>query len=262
MENNDMNVLAIIQARMSSSRLPRKMTLPIIDGKGALELMLERVAECANINSLAVATTIETDDDEIAALCAELGVECVRGSLDDVLDRFHTAMAIHPDADTIVRLTGDCPLHDPDVIDTIIAKFAETDADYLSNVAPPTFPDGLDTEVLTRKALEKTWSDAKKTSEREHVTLHIRNHPEKFKLANHENPENLSSLRWTLDEPADLKFIAAVYERLYPVNPRFGMRDVLMLLKEHPELSNINTGIARNEGLEKSLALESEKEKR
>ena len=218
--------------------------------------MLERVAECANINSLTVATTIETDDDEIAALCAKLGVECVRGSLDDVLDRFHAAIARHPAADTIVRLTGDCPLHDPDVIDTIIAKFAETDADYLSNVAPPTFPDGLDTEVFTRKALEKTWRDATKQSEREHVTLHIRNHPEKFKLANHENPENLSSLRWTLDEPADLEFISAVYAELYNRDQRFNMTDILELLKRKPEFLTINTGIARNEGLEKSLALE------
>ncbi len=249
--------IAILQARMGSSRLPGKMLLPIIDGKGALELMLERVSRARQIDKIVVATTIDPLDDGIEVLCGKLGVSRHRGSVEDVLDRFHGAISEYPEYDTVVRLTGDCPLHDPAVIDMAIAKFRELRVDYLSNVSPPTFPDGLDVEVFSRGTLTCAWREAEKTSEREHVTLFIREHPEMFSIANMENPSgDLSHLRWTLDERADMKFIAAVFKSLYESNPEFGMGDVLNLLDGNPGLVQINTGISRNEGLEKSLEQE------
>ena len=249
--------IAILQARMGSSRLPGKMLLPIIDGKGALELMLERASRASHIAKIVVATTTDPPDDGIEVLCDKLGVSCHRGNVEDVLDRFHGAISEYPEYDTVVRLTGDCPLHDPAVIDMAIAKFRELRVDYLSNVSPPTFPDGLDVEVFSRDTLTRAWREAEKTSEREHVTLFIRKHPEIFSIANMENPSgDLSHLRWTLDEKADMEFITAIFKSLYESNPKFGRNDVLNLLDVHPELAQINTGIRRNEGLEKSLEQE------
>ncbi len=247
-------VLAIIQARMGSSRLPGKMALPIIHGKGALELMIERVLRCKMIGKLIVATTVHPSDEKLVEICRKAGVECFRGSEEDVLDRFYQAyLSAGKSFNTIVRLTGDCPLNDPAVIDNIISVFLKSDSDYVSNVEPPTYPDGLDTEVIRASVLERVWTETKMKSSREHVTWYIRTNPGLFKNSNVVNDTDLSKHRWTLDEESDYRMIKAVYEDLYDANPGFGMKDVLDFLSGHPEIERLNMKIARNEGLLKSL---------
>ena len=246
-----MQILAILQTRMGSSRLPGKALLPIFGGKGALELMLLRLHGCRNLAGLAVATTTAAIDDPLEALCRQLGVPCFRGQVDDVLDRYYQAARAFGAPEAVVRLTGDCPLHDPAVVDRVVAEFLARRPDYLSNVQPPTFPDGLDTEVFTFAALERAWKEAALKSEREHVTPYIRNHPGIFSLGNVTHAADLSGLRWTLDEARDLDFIRAVYARMGRVD--FGLNDVLGLLAAEPALAELNAEIGRNEGYEKSL---------
>jgi spore coat polysaccharide biosynthesis protein SpsF len=185
-------------------------------------------------------------------MCRSKGIECFRGDLDDVLDRFYHA-ALQCDPDHIVRITGDCPLLDPEVMDGVIEKHIEGNYDYTSNTAPPSFPDGLDVEVFRFSALADAWKEARLHSEREHVTPFIRNNPGRYRMGNLLNGEDLSSLRWTVDERRDLDFVRRVYEYLFPEDPAFGMDDVLRLLEQKPELMEINCGIARNEGYYKSL---------
>ena len=246
-------VLAVIQARMGSSRLPGKMLLPIIDNKGALELMLERVSRAGKLDKIVVATTKSSDDDPLADRCRHLGYECFRGSEDDVLDRYYQTILAFAPVETIVRLTSDCPLHDPMVIDKVVSCFLDSDADYVSNANPPTYPDGLDTEMFSVAALERTWHEAKLQSEREHVTSYIYNHPNLFRIVNVENEKDLSNKRWVLDEKEDYEFIRCIFENLYKKNPLFGMREILELLVENPEFEQINKHISRNEGYQMSL---------
>ena len=254
-----MKILAIIQARMGSSRLPGKMLMPIIDGKGALELMIERVKRACRIDHIMVATTVDKSDDDLAALCDRLNVACFRGSIEDVLDRFYqAACSIDNNFDGVVRLTGDCPLHDPEVIDTVIERYLAGENDYVSNVHPPTFPDGLDVEVFTFSALEKSWKEAELQYEREHVTQHICRHPDSFSSENVAYVEDLSSHRWTLDEPSDFKFIQCVYKHLYHEDKKcFTMHQILDLIEKFPEIKELNNGIERNEGLQLSICSES-----
>jgi len=246
-------VLAIIQARMGSRRLPGKMALPIIHGKGALELMVERVRKSKMIDKLMVATTIDRSDDKLVEICSKISIGFFRGSEDDVLDRFYQAYKSSKETfDAIVRLTGDCPLHDPTVIDKVVREFLNSKSDYVSNVDPPTYPDGLDTEVFSSDALERAWREAKMKSEREHVTLYIRNSG-LFKKSNVTNETDLSSSRWTLDENSDYSMIKGVYSGLYDNKNNFNMQDVLNFLSAHPEIKGLNSRIKRNEGLQKSL---------
>ncbi len=254
-----MKVLAIIQARMGSSRLPGKMLIPIIDGKGPLELMIERVSESKKIDKLIVATTTDATDDKLFELCRKLKVHCYRGSVDDVLDRFYNAASLFKEEfDTLVRLTGDCPFHNPRVIDLVINNFISFDGDYVSNVLPPTFPDGLDTEVFTFNAIEKAWKEAELQYEREHLTQYIWNHPEAYKIENVVCSEDFSSHRWTLDEKVDLVFVKNVYEHLYHNDEQcFGMREILELIDKNPEIKEVNHFLKRNEKLE--IAIEAEK---
>lgn len=247
---------AILQARMGSTRLPGKMLLPIIDGKGALELMLERVSAATLLDRVVVATTTLIEDDPLVHLCEKLGVACFRGDSGNVLDRYYQCARTVGRDDVLVRLTGDCPLHDPAVIDSVVAFFREGQYDYAANTHPPTYPDGLDAEVFSFAALERAWREATLLSEREHVTYYLYTHPESFRVGNLAQEEDLSAHRWTLDEPADLEFIRQVYASLYPSGEKFGMRDVLALLNERPELLNINQDIVRNAGLAKSLELD------
>ncbi|MBU1694401.1 MAG: glycosyltransferase family protein [Verrucomicrobia bacterium] len=245
------SVMAILQARMGSSRLPGKMLLPIYGEKGALELMLERVRRARLLDRTVVATTVSAQDDPLEKLCARLGVPCFRGSEDDVLDRYYQAAIRHGPASVIVRLTGDCPLHDGRVIDEAVQSFLSQHVHYLSNAWPPVYPDGLDTEVFWFTALETAWKEARLKSEREHVTPYIRNHPERFRIGHIPARKDLSALRWTLDEPRDLQFIRAVFARLG--DREFGFEDVLSLLEREPGLGDMNAGMQRNEGYLKSL---------
>lgn len=244
-------ILGVVQARVSSTRLPGKVLQPIL-GEPMLARQLERVCRAERIDALVVGTSADASDGPLEELCAALGVDCFRGSLEDVLDRFH-AVAVRYGAEHIVRLTSDCPLADPAVVDAVVELHVEGGYDYTSNVTPPTFPDGLDVEVISAEALAVTWGEATLPSEREHVTPFVRKHPERFRLGNLVNAEDLSGLRWTVDEPEDLEFVRRVYEALYPRDPAFEMRDVLELLGLHPELQLINARFERNEGMKPSL---------
>ena len=239
---------------MGSTRLPGKAMVPIFDGKGALELMITRMRRATSLDGLIVATTTLPEDDVVADLCDSLGTPCFRGDAADVLDRFYRCADFFGARDVLVRLTGDCPLHDPEVIDTVVRFFQKGAFDYAANTHPPTFPDGLDTEVFSFAALQTAWRDATTRTEREHVTYHLYTHPEKFKIGNLERSDDLSGMRWTLDEAVDLAFIREVYRRLGRGNA--GLVEVLALLREFPELQTINQHVGRNEGLAKSLAAE------
>jgi len=243
--------LAILQARLSSSRLPGKVLNPVL-GQPMLFRQTERLRRCAAFERLVVATSVDSLDDALVSECAARGIACTRGSLDDVLDRFiQSALPYHPEA--VVRLTGDCPLADPALIDEVINYFHAGDYDYVSNCNPPTFPDGLDVEVIRFACLERAGREATLPSEREHVTLYLRAHPERFRLGNYVSPVDRSGMRWTVDEPEDLEFVRAVYEKLYPVKPAFTTDDILNLLERHPGLRSINSKFKRNEGLKKLL---------
>lgn len=249
-------ILAVLQARMSSSRFPGKVLKPLL-GEPMLFRQIERIRRCRNIDGLVVATSTDVSDDPLADACAARGVNLARGSLGDVLDRFVTAARpFAPEA--VVRLTGDCPLTDPQVIDAVVARYRAGTFDYVSNVEPATYPDGLDAEIVRMTALERAHREARLPSEREHVTRFFRTRPEIFPRDNVENPINLSHLRWTVDEPADLAFVEAIYRSLYPQNPAFATAEILELLDRNPKLADINAGFERDEGMAKSLAEDAE----
>lgn len=217
-----------------------------------LQLQLERLALCRRIDQLVVATSVEPGDDPIISLCEKTGVDTFRGSLADVLDRFYQAARKYQ-PDVVVRLTGDCPLTDPELIDAGIGLFLAKSFDCLSNCDPRTYPIGLDFEVFSVAALERAWADAVLPSEREHVTPFMRNHPELFSIGRMTQDEDLSHHRWTVDEPADFEFVSRIYEALYPDNPGFSTKDVLALLEQRPELTHINYQIVHGAGYLKSL---------
>lgn len=244
-------ILAVLQARVSSSRLPGKVLAEVL-GAPMILRQVERVRRSGLIDQLVIATSQDPSDDLLAELCSKEDLAIFRGSLSDVLGRFYGACAkINPHH--VVRLTGDCPLADPEVIDHVIEKHLEDLNDYTSNTITPTFPDGLDVEVFTFKALEEAFQEAQLPSEREHVTPFIYKRPHRYKLGCLTFEEDLSYLRWTVDEPVDLNFVREVYQALYPGNPSFGMLDVLELLKRRPDLAEMNKGFVRNEGYLKSL---------
>jgi spore coat polysaccharide biosynthesis protein SpsF (cytidylyltransferase family) len=248
-----MNIIAIIQARMCSTRLPAKVLLDIA-GKPMLERVVERVNASALIGKVIVATTEDPADEAIAALCCRISVETFRGSMDDVLDRYYwAARAVR--ADIVLRITGDCPLLDPRLIDRSISTFLHGTYDYVSLARPvSTFPDGLDSEVLSFAVLERTWREATLPSEREHVTPYIWKNPGLFKLGTLSNERDLSAMRWTVDEERDLRFVREVYRHAAIAKRQpFGMADTLAVLERHPKLLKINEGIERDSGYKASL---------
>jgi len=249
MENK--KIVAIIQARMGSTRLPGKV-LKEISGKPLVWHVIKRVKKAKLINQIVLATTNKKEDLSLIKIASEIGVESYAGSEEDVLDRYFQAATKYK-ADVVVRITADCPLIDPEVIDKVIKSFLTDNFDYVSNTINCTYPDGLDVEVFSYESLKKSWTDAKLLSEREHVTPYIINHKEIFKIGNVENDEDLSSLRWTVDEERDLEFVNEVYKNLYNEREIFSMKDILELLKEKQELIEINSKIIRNEGYTKSL---------
>lgn len=249
-------ILAILQARCSSSRLPGKVLLPLL-GRPMLARQIERLKNSQQIDRLVLATSSDPSDDPIPALCRELNTACFRGSLNDVLDRFYTA-ARQYQPEYVVRLTGDCPLTDPQLIDEVIRFTRDNGFDYASNCDPPTFPDGLDVEVFRFKCLEEAWQEAILPSHREHVTVFIREGRSRFRVGNYRSDKDLSALRWTVDEPMDFAFVEQVYNELYPQDPMFKTADILRLLARRPELSKLNGEFERNEGLLKSLAADKE----
>jgi len=244
-------ILAILQARVTSSRLPGKVLKSIL-GKPMLVRQIERVLQSRRIDQLVVATSTDPSDDDLENLCRQINVSCFRGSLDDVLDRFYQAAKIRQ-PDHVVRLTGDCPLTDPEIIDAVIDFCLAGSYDYVSNATQPTFPDGLDVEIFRFSSLEEAWKEATLPSQREHVTPFIHRQPERFRIGHYRHTEDLPHLRWTVDEPEDFDLVTRIYEALYPINPEFRMTDVLALLQQRPDLAVINQKLERNEGLKKSL---------
>lgn len=247
-------VVVIVQARLGSTRLPGK-TLAEIEGRPMLAHVTERAQAIPGVTETVVATTTNPIDEAIAAFARGAGIPCMRGSEEDVLDRFRLA-AIERGAEVIVRVTADCPLLDPEVAGLVLGEYLDGPAafDYVSNVHPPTYPDGLDTEVFSREALEVAWREARMPSDREHVTSYIWRRPERFRLTNVSSREDWSAHRWTVDAEADLAFVRAVFASLRGHRGPIGMRDVLSLLRDHPEIRNLNTGVRRNEGFERSRA--------
>ena len=243
-------VVAIIQARMGSSRLPGK-SMAEIEGRPMLWHVIQRVKRARMVDRVVVATSTAQADDAIEKMCREIGVSCHRGSENNVLDRYYHA-AREEKAAQVVRITADCPLIDPELIDQVVRRFQIGDLDYASNAMVRTYPDGLDTEVFSFSALERAWYEATKDSEREHVTPYLRS--EKFRTANVENTMDFSRMhyRWTVDEQEDLDFVRAVYRALRG-KENFLTQDVLQLLQDQPEIEKLNSQIISNCGYYKSL---------
>jgi len=232
-----MKVVAIVQARMGSTRLAGKVLCDLA-GESMLGRVVGRLRRAGLLNEVLVATTDTAADDVIVAECRKHSVPVSRGDQDDVLDRYFRAAQLAK-ADVVVRITSDCPLIDPEITDKTIAAFLEARPDYASNVRPRTYPRGLDTEVMSVAALERAWRQARQRYEREHVTPYIYEHPDEFKLLSVTGDEDYSSHRWTVDTPEDLEFLRAVYDRL-AADGSFSWRDVLTLLEREPKLAELN----------------------
>jgi spore coat polysaccharide biosynthesis protein SpsF (cytidylyltransferase family) len=245
-------VAAIIQARLGSSRLPGKAMMDV-GGRPLLERVITRARAISGIDVVVVATTTLDADRKIVTCARALGAEVFQGADEDVLDRVHCA-ATHLGAEVVVRLTADCPLLDPDVSGQVVALFGRSRVDYASNTHPPTYPDGLDTEVFTAAALARAWREAKLPSERAHVTPYIWKHPELFPAAYLERTPDLSAHRWTVDEAADLDFVRAVYGALESKHgPCFSYDLVIELVNARPDIQRLASRSGRNEGYAMSV---------
>jgi spore coat polysaccharide biosynthesis protein SpsF len=237
-----MKIVAIVQARTGSSRLPGKV-LRDLEGATVLDRVLNRLGRSGLIQESLVATTIEPADNAIVEHCERTGRKVFRGSEQDVLDRYYQA-AKFMNAEVVVRITSDCPLIDPEVTDATIRAFLDRRADYASNTRVRTYPRGLDTEVMTVQALERAWRESTKSYQREHVTPYIYENPREFKLHGIENDIDCSRHRWTVDTQEDLQLLRAIYER-FGGRDDFGWRDVLKLVESDPSLAEINRHVAQ-----------------
>lgn len=232
-------ILAILQARMTSSRLPGKVLRTIL-GRPMVELHIERIRRAKRIDRLVLATSDDVTDDPVADLSTRIGIDVYRGPLADVLGRYHGAATVFGPADHVVRLTADCPLADHEVIDACIALHLAKGADYTSNGVERTYPDGLDVEVMTMAALSRAFREANAPREREHVTPYLYGNPDLFSVVQLTQKADLGQLRWTVDTAADLAMVTAVYEALYQSNPDFLQRDILDLLTQQPHIGALN----------------------
>lgn len=240
-----MKVVAIVQARMGSKRLPGKV-LKNISGKPIIELLLTRLSKSKELNEIVVATSIETENDILYSLVKSLGYKCFRGSEKDVLNRYYEASKKFS-ADIIVRITADCPLIDPKLVDECIQGFKNHKVDYFSNTNPRTYPDGLDVSVISFSSIEKANNEAKSAFDKEHVITYIRN-SENFSKASLKYSEDLSKLRWTVDNQEDLNVVKNIFGYFYP-NIHFNWKEILNLQKTKPELFLENSKIENNEGM-------------
>ncbi len=252
-----MKVVAILQARMGSTRLPGKVLLPAA-GKSLIRHMIDRVRRASTIDELWLATSGNSANDPLTEEVEQAGVAVFRGSEDDVLSRYE-AIAESTGADWVVRLTGDCPLHDPAIIDAVVSFAIDhaSEFDYVCNALRPTYPDGLDVEVFTGASLACAAKEATSTLQREHVTPFIHRYhdgPGPFRVGHFIGPADFSHLRWTVDEPADYEVVKEIFESLYTDTPEFGWMDVLALVTRRPDLILKNSDIVRNEGYLKALA--------
>lgn len=239
-----MKVVAIVQARLGSVRLPKKVLKPIT-GKPMIELLLKRLSKSKELSDIVVATSNRTENDELESLIETLDFKCTRGSEHDVLSRFYES-AKSCQADVVVRITGDCPLVDPELVDRCVREYIKNDIDYFSNIDPVTYPDGLDIEVFSFECLKRAYQDASSKYDREHVTTYIRN-SEAFMKSSIQNSTDLSEQRWSVDEPEDLKLIRNIFEYFAP-DIYFSWNRVSELITSKPELFKINESIKNNEG--------------
>ena len=243
------HTIGIVQARTSSTRLPGKVLMPLV-GEPMILRQLERMSRAQTLDLIVVATSDDPSDDALASAVADAGFDLVRGPLDDVLGRFIRVIDEYQ-PDVIVRMTADCPLISPTVIDHVLEVFDASDADYASNTMVPTYPDGLDVEVVTAAALRQLATESSDIPEREHVTLGVYRRPELFRILNVSDPtgEDHSDLRWTVDSADDFAFVERVYSYLLPKNLDFEYADVLAFLATHPELTRTASDAPRNAAL-------------
>ena len=247
-----MKKVAIIQARMGSSRLAGKVLKPLA-GVPALQHVYTRACMIEGLDEVVIATTTAASDDVVVDCCNERNIPVYRGSEDDVLDRYvQTACALQ--ADLVMRITADCPLLDPIESGKVLnCMLAYPESDYVTNCAPPTYPDGLDTGVSKMESLEVAWREAEAGSPyREHVTMYLAKQPERFNVRNVANDIDLSFHRWTLDEEDDYHMLSLVYDKLKRRNQFGYLHEVLAILRDYPEIAKINAHITRNEGAKKS----------
>lgn len=233
-------VVAIIQARMGSTRFPGKI-LKRVQGKTLLEIQLERLKHSTLIQQIVIATTTQEQDNLVVDLCKQLDIDFYRGSEEDVLSRYYEA-AVAFKANVIVRLTSDCPLIDPIIVDEVISSYlSKIDSiDYVSNTLERTYPRGLDTEVFSFKALEKTYKEAVLQSDREHVTAYIYSNPNMFRIDQVKGRDDYGNFRWTVDTPEDFELIHRILKELYGDKKPFYMQDIIELLTRYPDWNDIN----------------------
>lgn len=234
----------IVQARMASTRLPGKIMKKVSD-KTLLEYQLERLFRVKQADQVIIATTDHGEEQPIVDLCQKIGVPCFRGSEQDVLARYYGA-ATQYGAEVVARITSDCPLIDPAVIDRVIGFYLahKEEYDYVSNTFPElTYPRGMDTEVFSYKVLKEAYGQATDQAEREHVTIFIKRRPERYRIKNLPYEKDCSHYRWTVDTPEDFALIEKMLTALYPVNPHFTLEDCLTLMAENPEWVKINAQI-------------------
>jgi spore coat polysaccharide biosynthesis protein SpsF len=234
-----LKVIAIIQARMGSTRLPGKV-LADIHGHAMLFHVVRRTESAKTLDRIVIATTTDPADDAIVAWCGEHKVNCFRGNEMDVLDRYYQA-ACQNNAEAVVRITSDCPMIDPQIVDKTVSAFLSEQPDYASNTRVRTYPRGLDTEVMTFAALQRAWTEARRPYQRTHVTPYIYENPGLFKILSVTGEADHSAYRWTVDTREDLEFVRAVYSRLR--SEIFSFSDAMNLMKREPELAEINRSV-------------------
>ena len=236
-------IVIVVQARMSSSRLPGKVMLPVL-GESLLYRMIERLRMIRHEAQIVIATSKEPGDDIIEQEASKIGVPCFRGSLNNLLDRHYQVAKLY-NVDIVLKIPSDCPLIDPQIIDQVFDFYYEHPGqyDFVSNLHPATFPDGNDVEIMTMDCIERTWKEASRQLELEHTTPYIWENPEKFRIGNlmwDTGKDYSMSHRFTIDYQADYEFIKTVFEELYPAKPGFLCDDILKLLEKRPDIYEIN----------------------
>lgn len=254
-----MSVIAFLQARMSSSRLPGKVLLDLA-GSPMLIQQINRLKRSKLIDDIVVLTSNHPSDDPLVKICDKYGIKYFRGDLDNVLNRFYQAY-LEYNPDHIVRITGDCPLLDWKVVDQTIQQHLDYPRDLTSNTCTPSFPDGLDVEVMTKECLIAINNKASSKTEIEHVTYYCYTHEHEFSMQNVENElGDQSGFRWTVDTPEDFEVVSEIYNSLFCDNQEFTSGDIFKFLNNNPRIRAINSFINRNEGLEASIRSESDYE--
>ncbi|WP_213586903.1 cytidylyltransferase domain-containing protein [Paenibacillus sp. J2TS4] len=244
-----MKVVAIIQARINSSRLPGKVLMKVMD-KPLLEYQVERLQRAVSLDDIVIATTTGSQDDAIADWAKKLSIPCFRGPEQDVLARY-SMTADRYQADAIVRLTADCPLLDPQIVDKVVESYVlySPPYDYFSNIYERTYPRGMDTEIFSAEALKMAHNEAVRPYDREHVTPYLYNHPDRFKIGGMIHHTDESRYRLTVDTPEDFQLISRIIETLYPLDPHFTLDTILELLRTHPDWVRINAHIEQVQAL-------------